>query len=177
MLHRPRLRLARLLALVAVCAALAGCSEVAVIRSAPVAAAHFDSRFGNDPLAATDAASLENALRARNQVWGIRIVTQPAAAGNVTAGNLNQLVAARGKVTSFAMVLTATAPATLQGFSAQGPQGEQGYLENLVQAVAAAGYARVRSVEIDVWFQSSHHSVLTWNPSTGFVYKVLDGKP
>ena len=175
--HRPRLHLAGLLAGAALSVALAGCSEVAVIRSAPVSAAHFDPKFGNDPLAAADAASLESALKARNQVWGIRIVTQPAAAGDVTVTNLNQLVAARGKVTSFAMVLTATAQGTLQGFSSQGPQGEQAYLENLVQAIAGAGYARVRSVEIDVWFQSSHHSVLTWAPSTGFVYKVLDGKP
>ncbi len=163
--------------LAAAALALTGCTQVAIIKSAPVAAASYDSHLGNDPLAAADAASLQAALRARGQDWAITIRTEPAAAGNVTVTNLNQLVAARGKVRDFGMTLTATQGPTLQGFSSRGSQGEQAYLESLVQAVAGAGYGQVTSVRIDVYFGSSHHSVLTWKATTGFVYTVLDGKP
>jgi hypothetical protein len=156
--------------------ALTGCTQVAVIKSAPVAAGGFDSKLGNDPLAAADAGSLQKALRARNQVWSIQLLTQPASAGYVTVSDLNQLVAARGKVKSFDLVLTATVPATLQGFSAQGTQGEQAYLQSLAQAIAGAGYNRVTSVQIDVYYQASHHGVLTWTTGKGFAYKILDGK-
>lgn len=157
--------------------ALTGCSQVAVIKSAPASVASFDSHYGNNPLAAADARSLEDALKARGQAWSIRLQTQPAAAGNVDVSNLNQLVAARGRVQDFAMVLTATAQSTLTGFSSRGSQGEQAYLESLVQAIAGAGYGRITSVHIDVFLKSSHHSVLTWAANTGFVYKVLDGQP
>jgi hypothetical protein len=174
----PLLNRAVLAALAVGCAAtLAGCSEVAVIKTAAPAAAGFDARYGNDPLAAADGASLESALRSRGQVWSIRISTEPSAAGYVKVSDLNALVAARGKVRSFAMTLTATAQSTLQGFSARGPQGEQAYLESLMQAIANAGYARITSVRIDVWFQASHHAVLTWTSAAGFKYSVLDGKP
>lgn len=156
---------------------LAGCSQVAVIKTAAAAASGFDTKYGNNPLAAADGASLESALRSRGQVWSIRVSTEPAAAGNVKVSDLNALVAARGKVRQFAMTLTATAQSTLQGFSARGPQGEQAYLQSLMQAIANAGYARITSVRVDVWFQSSHHAVLTWTSAAGFKYSVLDGKP
>jgi hypothetical protein len=162
--------------LLAAALALTGCTQVAIIRSAPLAAGSFDAKLGNDPLAAADARSLQKALGARSQVWGIRLVTQPASAGYVTVSDLNQLVAARGKVTSFDLVLTATAPATLQGFSSQGTRGEQAYLESLAQAIAGAGYTKVTAVQIDVWYQSSHHGVLSWRAGKGFAYKILDGK-
>jgi len=157
--------------------ALTGCSEVAIIRSAPVAAAAFDAKFGNDPLAAADASSLQSALRLRGQLWDIKLHTEPAAAGNVNATNVTQLVAARGKVNSLGMTLTATSDSMQSTFSSRGSQGEQAYLESLLQAIAQAGYTHIRAVRVDVYFQSSHHSVLTWKPSTGFVYSVLDGKP
>jgi len=157
---------------------LTGCTQVAIIKSAPLAGS-FDAAFGNDPLAAADASTLEANLKSVNQAWGIRFATQPAEAGYAKVTDSNEVLAGRGKVSVLDITLTATAPATLQGFSAGGPQIEQQYLETLAQRISQAGYNHLTAVRIDVYFLTSHHSVLTWSVQhpTDFSYKVLDGKP
>jgi hypothetical protein len=164
------------LALLGSAVALTGCEQVAIIKSAPIAA-QFDSKQGTSPLAAADAASLQEALRARGQVWSIRIDATPAAAGTVDVKSAQAVRAGRAKFTAFTMTLVATAPATLEGFSARGADGEQLYCESLIQAVAQAGYTGLRDIHVEVYFTGSHHATLSWNASTNFVYKVLDGKP
>lgn len=170
----PRLLLA--LALLGVGAGLAGCEQVQVISSAPVAAG-YDAKKGNNPLAAADAASLQEALRVRSQVWTIRIDTTPAAAGNVDVKNASAVRAGRGKMTSLVMTLTANAQATIEGFSSRGSQDEQLYAESLIQAIAQAGYTGLHDIHVEVYFNGSHHATLAWTATTGFTYKVLDGKP
>ncbi len=156
--------------------ALTGCEQVGVITSG--SASSFDSRAGNNPLAAADAASLQSALRLRGQLWTLKLATQPATAGDVDTTNAQSVVAGREKMTSLDLTLTATASSTTQGFSSRGAQGEQAYLEGIIQAIANAGYVRLTQLRLDVWFGGDdHHSTLTWSGSTGFVYKVLDGKP
>ena len=157
--------------------ALTGCSQVAVIRSAPLTRGSFDTSFGNDPLAAADAAALQNALRRQGAVWTITINTQPAAAGDINATDVHQLVAARGKVSRFGMTVSLTDAGAQSTFSARGPEGEQRTLQTLMQDVAQAGYIHITAVRVDVYYQSSHHAVLTWTAATGFVYKVLDKQP
>lgn len=157
---------------------LSGCSQVAIIKTAPLAGT-YDAKYGNDPLAAADAHALEGNLKSVGQAWGIRFVTQPADAGYVNVSDNNQLLAGRGKVSVLDITLTATAPATLQGFSAGGPTYEQQYVETMAVRISQAGYNHLTAVRIDVYFQSSHHAVLTWSVKhpTDFSYKVLDGKP
>jgi hypothetical protein len=156
--------------------ALAGCEQVAIIRSAP-AVATYDQKHGNDPLAAADATALETGLRQRGQAWTMRFDTLPASAGQVKVTSQQSVLQGRARTTSLTVTLIATVNATLKGFAAQGAQGEQAYLEQLVQIIANAGYTGLQAIRVDVWFQSSHHATLTWSARTGFVYKVLDGKP
>jgi len=176
----PLLRRAPRLALVALLAggalALTGCEQVAIIKSAP-AAATYDQRYGNDTLAAFDASSLETALRQRSQVWSMRFDLQPASAGDVKVTSQQDVLKGRAAVRDLTLTLIASVPATLQGFSAQGAQGEQAYLEQLVQIIANAGYTGLHGIRVEVWYQGSHHATLTWSAKTSFVYKVLDGKP
>lgn len=157
---------------------LSGCTQVAIIKSAPLQGT-YDARYGNDPLAAIDAQTLEANLKSVQQAWGIRFVTQPAAAGYVNIRDGKQIQAGRGKVSVLDITLTATAPATLQGFSQGGPQIEQQYLETLALRIGQAGYGHLTALRIDVYFLASHHAVLTWSVAhpTDFNYKVLDGKP
>jgi len=155
---------------------LTGCEQVAIIRSAPVAA-NYDQKHGNDVLAATDAAALESGLRQRGQVWTMRFDTEPAAAGAVKPTSQQSVLGGRAKTTTLALTLIATADTTLKGFGALGAQGQQSYLEQLVQVIANAGYTGLRAIRVDVWYGSSHHSTLSWTSTTGFAYKVLDGKP
>jgi hypothetical protein len=164
------------LALLGVGAGLSGCSKVEVISSAPVSAS-FDTKHGNNPLAAADAASLQEALRVRAQVWTIRIDTTPIQAGAVDVKNAQSVTAGRGKATTLVMTLTATAQATIEGFSSRGPQDEQLYCESLIQAIAQAGYTGLHDIHVEVYFNGSHHATLAWTAATGFTYKVLDGKP
>jgi len=174
----PRRLLSRLvvpIALLGLAGVLTGCSQVAIIKSAQVQA-RFDSARGNNPLAAADAASLQEALRVRAQVWSLHIDTTPPAAGNVDVKNAQAVRAGRAKFTAFTMTLKASAQSTVEGFSARGQQGEQVYCESLIQSVAQAGYTGMRSIAVEVYFNGSHHSTLSWQASTGFVYKVLDGK-
>jgi hypothetical protein len=176
---RRRLPLPRLAAaalLLGGALALTGCEQVAVIKSAPVAAG-FDQKAGNNPLAAADAASLQSALRLRGQLWSLKLDTEPVSAGDVNTASPQSVVAGRGKMTSLALVLTSTASSTTTGFSSRGAQGEQAYLEGIIQAIANAGYIKLTSIRVDVWFDTGHHSTLTWTGTAGFVYKVLDGKP
>jgi hypothetical protein len=172
----PARRLLLTAVLLGATALLTGCEQVEVIRSAPVAAV-YDTKAGNNPLAAADAASLQEALRVRAQVWSIRIDTQPVSAGNVDVKSAKAVQGGRAKFTNFAMTLTATAQATIEGFSSRGADGEQQYCESLIQAVAQAGYTNLRDIRVEVYFNGSHHSTLTWNAATSFVYKVLDGQP
>jgi hypothetical protein len=155
---------------------LSGCEQVAIIRSAPVAA-NYDQKHGNDPLAAADAAALETGLGQRGQVWTMRFDIQPVSAGDVKTTTQKTVLAGRAKVTSLVVTLVATADATLKGFGALGSEGEKSYLEQLVQVLANAGYTGLRAVRVDVWYRSSHHGTLTFTSSAGFAYKVLDGKP
>lgn len=159
-----------------VAAALSGCEQVVVIKSAPVAAS-FDAKHGNNPLAAADAASLQEALRVRAQVWGIRLDTTPTDAGQIDVKNAQSVRTARGRMTTLTMTLVATAQATVEGFSSRGAQDEQLYCESLIQAIAQAGYTGLKDIHVEVYFNGSHHGTLSWTAATGFVYKVLDGKP
>ena len=172
----PVRRLLLTVSLLAATAVLTGCEQVEVIRSAPVAVV-YDTKAGNSPLAAADAASLQEALRVRAQVWSIRIDTKPASAGNVDVKSAKAVQGGRAKFTAFAMTLTATSQATVEGFSSRGAGGEQQYCESLIQAVARAGYTNLRDIRVEVYFNGSHHSTLTWSAATSFVYKVLDGRP
>jgi hypothetical protein len=163
--------------LAGVAASLSGCEQVAIIRSAPSVAASFDQKHGNDPLAAGDAASLEAALQERGQAWTIRFDTQPASAGEVQPGNQQSVLAGRGRTTSLAVTLSASAQAMRSAFSARGKQGEEAYLVQLVQIIANAGYTRLTAIRVDVWFSGTHHGTLTWSARTSFVYTVLDNTP
>jgi hypothetical protein len=156
--------------------ALTGCEQVAIIKSAPVVVS-FDQKYGNNALAASDANALETALRQRGQLWNLRFDLLPAAAGNIETNNEQAVVAARGRTTSLGVTIAAAAQSTITGFSARGPEGEQAYLQQILQIIANAGYTGITSARVDVWFNGSHHAVLTWTSRTGFVYKVLDGKP
>jgi hypothetical protein len=164
------------LALLGVAGGLSGCEQVQVISSAPVSAS-FDAKQGNDPLAAADAASLQEALRVRSQVWTIRLDTTPTQAGAVDVKNAQSVRTGRGKATTLTMTLTATAQATIEGFSSRGAQDEELYCESLIQAIAQAGYTGLHDIHVEVYFNGSHHATLAWTASTGFTYKVLDGKP
>jgi len=173
----PSLRRAcALLALGAAGLGLTGCTQVAVIKSAPVVAT-FDQKHGNDALAATDAADLEAGLRQRGQIWDLRFDTRPENAGQIDPTSQQSVLTGRRNTTALVLTLTATAQSTLDGFSARGPQGEQAYLQQLVQIIANAGYTRLSDIRVEVYFKSSHHATLTWTGTTNFVYKVLDGKP
>jgi hypothetical protein len=172
----PLHRVLLLVALLGVAAGLAGCEQVQVITSAPVAAS-YDTKQGNNPLAAADAASLQEALRVRAQVWSIRIDTTPTSAGAVDVKNAQAVRTGRGKASTLVMTLTANAQATVEGFSSRGAQDEQLYCESLIQAIAQAGYTGLHDIRVEVYFSGSHHATLAWTASTGFTYKVLDGKP
>jgi hypothetical protein len=173
----PLLRRALLLlALLGLAVTLAGCEQVAVIKSAPVAVS-YDSKAGNSAVAAADAASLQQALRLRGQLWTIRVEAEPAGAGNVDLKDAQQVRTARGKFTSLVVTLTTAGQSTVEGFTSRGPQSEQAYCEALIQAFAQAGYTNLTSIRVEVYVATSHHATLTWQASTGFVYKVLDGKP
>jgi hypothetical protein len=156
-------------ALLGLAGALSGCSQVAVIKSAQLQAS-FDSARGNNPLAAADATSLQEALRMRAQVWSLRIDGSPPQAGNVDLKSVQAVRGGRGKFTDVTVTLRATAPATMEGFSSRGKQGEQLYCESLVQSIAQAGYTGMRTVHIEVYFNGTHHATLSWQSATGFVY-------
>lgn len=172
----PLRRALAALALTALAGGLAGCQQVQVIRSAPVAA-DFDAKQGNNPLAAADAASLQEALRVRGEVWSIRIDTTPPQAGAVDVKNGQAVVAARGRFDAITLTLTATAQGTIDTFSSHGSQDEELFCESLVQAVAQAGYVSLRTIHVEVYYNGSHHSTLSWSSTTGFVFKVLDSRP
>lgn len=163
------------LALIGAALALTGCEQVEVIRSAPVAVT-YDAHQGNNPLAAADAASLQEALRVRGEVWTIRIDTTPPSAGNVDVHNANAVVAARGRFDAIILTLTATAQGTIDSFSSRGAQDEQLFCKSLVQAIAQAGYTSLRTIHVEVYYNGSHHATLSWTAATNFVYKVLDNR-
>ena len=158
---------------------LTGCEQVAIIRSAPVAALNigFEHKFGNNPLAAADAGSLQQALAIRGQVWGIKLDTKPEAAGAIQVSDPKAVRDGRARMTSLTMTLRADAQATIDGFSSRGPQTEQLYIEALIRAIANAGYTHLTAIDVVVFFHSTKHALLTWRPAGGFHYKVLDGKP
>ena len=172
----PVRRLLLTVILLGATAALTGCEQVEVLKSAPLAVV-YDTKAGNNPLAAADAASLQEALRVRAQVWSIRIDTQPVSAGNVDVKSAQAVQGGRAKFNAFTMTLTATSQSTIEGFSSRGADGEQQYCESLIQAVAQAGYTNLRDIHVEVYFNGSHHATLSWNATTSFVYKVLDGAP
>jgi hypothetical protein len=173
--HRLLSRLAVPAALLGLAGLLTGCSQVAIIKSAQVQAS-YDSARGNNPLAAADGASLQEALRVRAQVWSLRIDATPPEAGSVDVRSAQAVRSGRGKFTAVTLTLRASAQATIEGFSSRGQQGEQVYCESLVQSVAQAGYTGMRSIHVEVYFNNSHHATLSWQATTGFVYTVLDGK-
>jgi hypothetical protein len=176
MLRRLPGRLGLLALLAGGAVALTGCEPVAIIKSAPVSAS-FDQKYGNSPLAAGDAQALETSLRQHDQLWNLRLDTKPASAGFVSLTSSQAVLSGRGKATELDVTFTATADSTITGFSVRGSDGEQAYLVQLLQVIAQAGYIGIKSVRVDVYYGSSHHGLLTWTSATGFVYKVLDGRP
>lgn len=150
---------------------LSGCTQVAIIKSAS-AAASYDTSHGNSPLAAADAASLQEALRVRAQVWTVRLDADPASAGNVNTQNAQAVQGGRAKFSSVTLTLRGSAQGTIEGFSSRGQQGERLYCESLVQTLAQAGYTGMRLIHVEVYFNGTHHATLSWQSTTGFVYTV-----
>jgi hypothetical protein len=173
-LPSPRRALAAL-GLAAVAASLAGCEQVQVIRSSPVSAS-FDSRSGNTVLTAFDAGLLQDSLR-QSGVWTVRIDATPTSAGDVDTRKSQAVIAGRGRFTAITVTMTASAQGTIEGFAAHGSQQEELYCQEVVQALAQAGYTHLRDIHVEVYYNGSHHSTLSWTAATGFVFKVLDGRP
>ncbi|HEV7677627.1 MAG TPA: hypothetical protein VGQ42_03575 [Candidatus Dormibacteraeota bacterium] len=174
--RRTLRRLALAVPAVGIALALAGCDQVAVITTTTVAA-RFDQSHGNNPVAANDGLLLEKGLAARGQVWTIRLDTQPAASENVQVSNQQAVIAARGKVSQLVLTLVANNQSTVDGISARGATNEQAYCETLVQDLASAGYTQMSQIKVELYYHASHHATLSWQASTQFVFKVLDGKP
>ena len=172
----PLRRALAALGLCAVAAGLAGCEQVPVLKSSPVAAS-FDQKMGNTPLTAFDAGLLQNSLRQQSGVWSVRIDATPTSAGQVDVKDNKAVVAGRGKFSAITVVMTAQAQGTIEAFASRGAQTEQVYCEEVVQAIAQAGYTHLRDIHIEVYYEGSHHSTLSWNAATNFVFKVLDGRP
>lgn len=161
---------------VAVAGAMAGCEQVQVIRSSTAAAA-FNSKMGNTPLTAFDAGLLQDSLRQQGGVWTVHIDATPSQAGNVDTKDSKAVVAGRGRFTAISVTMVASSQGTIEAFSSRGSQNEQIYCEEVVQAVAQAGYVGLHDIHVEVYYNGSHHSTLSWNASTNFVFKVLDGRP
>lgn len=173
-LPSPR-RVLLTLGLAAVAAALAGCEQVQVIRSSPVSAS-FDSQSGNTPLTAFDAGLLQNSLR-QSGVWTVHIDATPTSAGNVDTKSAQAVIGGRGRFTAITVTMIASAQGTIEGFASRGSQNEEIYCEEVVQALAQAGYTHLQNIHVEVYYNGSHHSTLSWAANTGFVFKVLDGRP
>jgi hypothetical protein len=169
-------RLALALPALGIALALTGCDQVAVITSTTVAA-RFDKAHGNNPVAANDGLLLERGLASRGQIWTIRLDSQPAGSEDVPVTNQQAVVGARGKVSQMVLTLVANNQSTVDGISARGATVEQAYCEALVQDLASAGYTRMTQIKVELYYHASHHATLSWQASTGFVFKILDGKP
>jgi hypothetical protein len=169
-------RLALALPMLGVALALTGCEQVAIIKSTTVAA-HFDPAHGNNPVAANDAQLIEQGLAKQGQIWTIRLDTQPAGSEDVPLTNQQAVVAARGKVSQLVLTLTANNQSTVDAISARGAQVEQSYGEALVQNLASGGYTHMTHIKVELYYHASHHATLSWQSSTGFVFKILDGQP
>lgn len=164
------------LALVAVAAGLSGCQRVEVIRSSP-ASANFDSKMGNTVLTASDAGLLQDSLTQQGAVWSVRIDATPTGAGDVDVKNNQAVIAARGKFATIAITMVASAQGTIEAFASHGSQNEELFCQEVVQAIAQAGYVRLQDIHVEIYYSGSHHATLSWTASTGFVFKVLDGQP
>ena len=164
------------LALVAVAGGLTGCEQVQVIRSSPVSAS-FDSQSGNTALTAFDAGLLQNSLRQSGSVWTVKIDATPTSAGAVDTKSTQAVIAGRGKFTAITVAMTASAQGTIEAFASRGQQTEELFCQEVVQALAQAGYIHLQNIHVEVYYNGSHHSTLSWAASTGFVFKVLDGRP
>lgn len=164
------------LGLVAVAGALAGCEQVQVIRSSPVSAS-FDAHSGNTALTAFDAGLLQDSLRQSGSVWTVRIDATPTSAGDVDTKSSQAVITGRGRFSAITVSMTASAQGTIEAFASRGSQNEEIFCEEVVQALAQAGYTHLQNIHVEVYYTGSHHSTLSWAASTGFVFKVLDGRP
>jgi hypothetical protein len=180
--HGPaRALIAGLLAALGVC--LSACSEVGVQTPTPPPSAvpslppiGFDHRYGNNPVLAADANSIDRDLFAKNEYWEFAMAGQPVAAGYVDRSNAALVTAARAQTTSVTVVIASEVLATLRSFVANGHPGQQAYLEGLVDQVRRLGYTGLTQVTMYVYFgELDKHAQLTWTPSVGYSFSVLDG--
>jgi hypothetical protein len=174
-LPSPR-RVLLTLGLAALAAGLTGCQQVQVIRSSP-ASANFDAQRGNTALTAFDAGLLQDSLRQQGGVWTVHIDATPTSAGDVDTKSSQAVIAGRGRFTAITVAMTASAQGTIEAFSSRGSQTEELYCQEVVQALAQAGYVHLENIHVEIYYNGSHHSTLSWASSTGFVFKVLDGRP
>lgn len=170
-------------ALLTACALLASCSEVTVTTPSPSPSAAptlppigFNHRYGNTPVAATDARDLERALFAKKEYWEVALAGDPVASGFVDQADLAKVTASRAGTTGLTMVIASESLPTLRSFVANGRPAQQQYCQTLIDGLRAQGYTGLASVTMFVYFgENDRHAQLTWTPSGGYTYSVLDG--
>jgi hypothetical protein len=180
--QRARRALAVCLA-AAACTLLGACSEVTVQTATPRPSAvptlppiGFNHRYGNSPVVAADANDIERSLFASKEYWEFAIAGTPAEAGYVDRSQPQAVASARAGTTSMTIVIASEVLATLRAFVANGHPGQQAYCVALLDQLRQKGYTGLTSITMYVYFgELDRHAQLTWTPSAGYSYSVLDG--
>jgi hypothetical protein len=166
---------------------LAGCSgEARVTHATPAASSTpivlttlppigFNHRYGNNPVAAADAFAMERNLYAQKAYWEIGLRADPAEAGFVDESDPVAAGKARAKFTDMLMVMASESLPTLRALLQSGDAGQQKYCEGLVEQLRTQGYTGLQKVTVAVFFgESDRHADLTWDPKSGYAFKILD---
>jgi len=135
----------------------------------------FNHRYGNNPVAASDAFAMERRLFAQKQYWEVGLRTDPAQAGFVDEGDAVATASARAKSTDMLLILASESLPTLRALLVAGDAGQQQYCQDLVEQLRTQGYTGLRKVNLVVFFgESDRHAELDWSPGAGYSFKVLD---
>jgi hypothetical protein len=171
-----------LLGLGAVAGTLAGCQQAGIVQptpdadasATPAASAAYNSRDGNNPVAAGDARELARRLVSRREYWEAAVSTEPAAAGFPHGSDTAALGAARAGAHRLALTIATESLPTIRGLLARGRTGQQAYCTALLDELRALGYVGLESARVDVYFTEKHrHAELAWSPA-GATYTVFD---
>jgi hypothetical protein len=136
----------------------------------------FNHRYGNNPVIAADANSIERTLFAKQEFWEFAVAGAPAEAGFVDRSQPDLVASARARTTSVTVVIASEVLATLRSFVANGHTGQQAYCVGLLDQLRQTGYTGLSDITMYVYFgERDRHAQLTWTLSAGYTYTVLDG--
>jgi hypothetical protein len=183
MTHRiPVTAACLLIGLGAMAGVLTGCQQAGIVQptpdadasATPAGSAGYTTRYGDNPVAASDARDLERRLVSRGEYWEAAISTEPAAAGFPRGSGAAALGAARAGARRLALTIATESLPTIRELLARGRTGQQAYCAALLEEVRALGYGGLESASVVVYFTEKHrHAELAWSP-TGATYTVFD---